>query len=194
LADISKFYPSPLARYKILISVIYIYVCGKCRTQFMLPMEKSVTFTGACANEIIPSINRSFVYKAKERCHIIIYVLFLCEYWCWTKPMQKIWRDSMIFSLVMDKNGEFAIYRWYNLIRTCAGECDWLFHWQHKLCATFSTNVNKNYRLPIKVYYRICNLRHIRIEINHGSQKVFICFIFVWVLMLDQTYAENMAG
>jgi hypothetical protein len=32
-----------------------IYVCGKCRTQFMLPMEKSVTFTGACANEIIPN-------------------------------------------------------------------------------------------------------------------------------------------
>ena len=30
-------------------TVIYIYVC----TQFMLPMEKSVTFTGACANEII---------------------------------------------------------------------------------------------------------------------------------------------
>jgi hypothetical protein len=32
----------------------------------LLPMEKSVTFTGACANEIIPSINRSFFYKAKE--------------------------------------------------------------------------------------------------------------------------------
>ena len=47
-------------------TVIYIYVCGKCRTQFVLPMDKSVTFTGACANEIIPSINRSFVYKAKE--------------------------------------------------------------------------------------------------------------------------------
>ena len=45
-------------------TVIYIYVCGKCRTQFMLPMEKSVIFTSA--NEIIPSINRSFVYKAKE--------------------------------------------------------------------------------------------------------------------------------
>jgi hypothetical protein len=50
--------------------VIYIYVCGKCRTQFMLPMEKSVTFTGACANEIIPSINRLFVYKAKEGHHV----------------------------------------------------------------------------------------------------------------------------
>jgi hypothetical protein len=29
-----------------------------------------VTFTGACANEIIPSINRSFVYKAKEGRHV----------------------------------------------------------------------------------------------------------------------------
>ena len=47
-------------------TVIYIYVCGKCRTQFMLTMEKSVTFTGTCANEITPSINRSLVYKAKE--------------------------------------------------------------------------------------------------------------------------------
>ena len=53
-------------------TVIYIYVCGKCRTQYMLPMEKSVTFTGACANEIIPSINRSFVYKAKEGRHVRI--------------------------------------------------------------------------------------------------------------------------
>ena len=36
-------------------TVIYIYTSGKYRTQFMLPMEKSVTFTGACANEIIPN-------------------------------------------------------------------------------------------------------------------------------------------
>ena len=72
-----------------------------------------------------------------------------------------------------------AIYRWYNLNRTCAGKCDWLFHWQHKLCATFSANVNINYRLPIKVYYRICTLRHIRIEINHGSRNVF--WVLTWV-------------
>ena len=45
--------------------------------------------------------------------------------------------------------------------------------WQHKLCATLSANVNINYRLPIKVYYRICTLRHIIIEINHGSHNVF---------------------
>ena len=43
----------------------------------------------------------------------------------------------------------------------------------HKLCATFSASVNINYPLPIKVYYRICTLRHIRIGINHGSQNVF---------------------
>ena len=28
-------------------TIIYIYVCGKCRTQCMLAMEKSVKFTGA---------------------------------------------------------------------------------------------------------------------------------------------------
>ena len=55
-------------------TVIYIYVCGKCHTQFMLPMEKLVAFIGACANEIIPSINRSFVYKAKEGGYVRIVV------------------------------------------------------------------------------------------------------------------------
>ena len=39
--------------------------------------------------------------------------------------------------------------------------------WQHKLCTTLSANVNINYRLPIKAYYRICTHRHIRIEIIH---------------------------
>jgi hypothetical protein len=48
--------------------------------------------------------------------------------------------------------------------------------WRHKLCATFSASVNINYLLPITVYYRVCTLRHIRIEIIHGSQNVF------WVL------------
>jgi hypothetical protein len=41
----------------------------------MLPMEKSVTFTGASANEIIPSIDRSFVYKAKEGGHVRIMII-----------------------------------------------------------------------------------------------------------------------
>jgi hypothetical protein len=43
---------------------------------------------------------------------------------------------------------------------------------QHKLCATLSANVDIYYRLPIKIFYRICTVRHIRIEINHGSQNV----------------------
>ena len=61
-------------------TVIYIYVCGKCRTQFMLSMEKSVTFTGACTNEIIPSINRSFVYKAKEGRRVRIFNKYKTKY------------------------------------------------------------------------------------------------------------------
>ena len=60
-SDISK--STNTVVYFDLKTVIYIYVCGKCHTQFMLPMEKSVTFTAACANEII---TRSFVSKAKE--------------------------------------------------------------------------------------------------------------------------------
>ena len=51
--------------------------------------------------------------------------------------------------------------------------------WQHKLCATLFASVNINYRLPIKVYYRIGTLRHIRIEINHGSQNVI--WVLTWV-------------
>ena len=49
-------------------TVIYIYVCGKSRTQFMLPIEKSVTFTGACANEFIPNgqLARLLTKRKKE--------------------------------------------------------------------------------------------------------------------------------
>ena len=50
--------------------------------------------------------------------------------------------------------------------------------WQHKLCATFSANVNINYRLLIKVCYRICTLSHIRIEIIHGASMIYFLNIF----------------
>ena len=50
---------------------------------------------------------------------------------------------------------------------------------QHKLCATLSANVNINYRLLMKVYYLICTVRHIRIEIIHGSQNMS----WVWTLV-----------
>jgi hypothetical protein len=44
-------------------TVIYIYVCGKCCTQFMLPMEKSVTFTGECDY----TIDKSLICLQSER-------------------------------------------------------------------------------------------------------------------------------
>ena len=50
---------------------------------------------------------------------------------------------------------------------------------QHKLCAILSAIININYRLLIKVYYLICTVKHIRIEIIHGSQNV--CWVWTWV-------------
>ena len=50
---------------------------------------------------------------------------------CGDKDINKYSNMTFFFRFV-DKR---AIYRWYNVIRTCAGESDRLFHWQHKLCA-----------------------------------------------------------
>ena len=67
----------------------------------------------------------------------------------------------------------------FSVVNVNADELSSARIWQHKLCATMSANVNINYSLPIKVYYRICTLKHIRIEIIHGSQNVF--YVLTWV-------------
>ena len=54
----------------------------------------------------------------------------------------------------------------------------------NNLCATFSASVCINYRLPIKVYYRICTLRHIRIEINHVRIVSNILEIYISMLYI----------
>ena len=52
-----------------------------------------------------------------------------------------------------------AIYRWYNLIRTCAGECDWLFSrkctsWWIIVCSNLAAYIvcdifrKRKYKLP----------------------------------------------
>jgi hypothetical protein len=58
----------------------------------------------------------------------------------------------------------------------------------HTLCATFSASVNINYRLPIKVYYRICTHGHIRIEINHGSQNVLR--VLTWIADISKFLSQ----
>jgi hypothetical protein len=62
-------------------TVIYIYTCGKSGTQFMLPMEKSVTFTSACANEIIPNgqLPRLLTKRKKEVMLEFIVFRFITE-------------------------------------------------------------------------------------------------------------------
>ena len=78
-------------------TVIYIYVCGKCRTIYAANGKVS-HITGACANDIIPSINRSFVYKAKEGGHVrITNKLFFLSYECINKSKT----NSMMLSCIL---------------------------------------------------------------------------------------------
>jgi hypothetical protein len=71
----------------------------------MLPMEKSVTFTGTCENEIIPSINRSFVYKVKEGRHTRIAHIYILYPGCTLRHNQnrnKSWKPECVLSFNMD--------------------------------------------------------------------------------------------
>ena len=51
--------------------------------------------------------------------------------------------------------------------------------WQHKLCTTLSPNWNIKYRLPIKVYYRICTARHI------WKPECALSFSMVWQIFVN---------
>ena len=62
----------------------------------------------------------------------------------------------------------------YPVVKVHVDELSSAWIGQHKLCATLSANVDIDYRLPIKIYYRICTVRHIRIEKILGSQNVLI--------------------
>jgi hypothetical protein len=61
-------------------------------------------------------------------------------------------------------------------------------------CVTFSANVNINYRLTIKVYYHICTLRHIKIEIIpviNGLSTQLACFNFLKYFKLLHSTLSN---
>jgi hypothetical protein len=90
-----------------------------------------------------------------------------------TLPRVKMWIESKYHSNIT------SFFRFVNNRASYPFGKISLTHVRRKLCATFSANVNINYRVPIKVYYRICTLRHIRIEINHGSQNVF--WVLTWI-------------
>jgi hypothetical protein len=121
----------------------------------MLPMEKSVTFIGACANA------RLLTMWKKE----VMWELTTIDANNWTVNLSQCMLSCI----------DLLVYLLSKIIK--------LFGFQYfefeQLCATFSANVDINYRLPIKVYYRFCTLRHIRIEINHGSQNVF--WVLTWI-------------
>ena len=89
--------------------------------------------------------------KSWKLCGNVLRDTYICvrhtRWWVYKKfdhLLYKVIYNSNIASFFgfVDKR---AIYRWYNLIRTCAGECDWLFHCQHKLCDIFR---KCKYKLP----------------------------------------------
>ena len=57
-----------------------------------------------------------------------VFIPFSGQRRMWFSVYLTLFSDSSMTSFFrfVDKR---AIHRWYNLLRTCAGECDWLFHW-----------------------------------------------------------------
>jgi hypothetical protein len=148
------------------ISILSQYLPTHVKTQntFWLP------WCGACANKIIPAINRSFIYKAKEGRHVNF---IWNSVWHVLIPMYKNNRPLHIPDIFL-----CASYFSYN-VNVHADELSSARIWQHTFCATLSANVNINYRLPIKVYYRICTLRHIRIEMMFEWYGIYFSTVFV---------------
>ena len=70
----------------------------------------------------VPPIPISCVYSSTR-------TMYDNDDWCLDWPniiplFKRVYYFMTSFFRFVDKG---AIYRWYNLIRTCAGECDWLF-------------------------------------------------------------------
>ena len=136
-------------------------------------------------------------YLQVKQLHVFIPNYFIKKFW---RDSQQVIIVQCIVNSIVDSNmtsffrfvNKRAIYRLgiislahalvhvtdFPVVNVHVDELSSAQIWQYKLCATFSASVNINYRLPVKVYYRICTLRHIRIEIIHGSHNV------LWVLAL----------
>jgi hypothetical protein len=84
-------------------TVIYIYACGKCRTQFMLPMEKSVTFK-------YMSHARPLIFMAwnRHKKSIGVKIVLLAPI------ITSLWNDASVFTSVFNM--------WVKYIGTC---CQW---------------------------------------------------------------------
>jgi hypothetical protein len=118
----------------------------------------TVEFTTTCTkrtsfhrniNLLLPwySKHGSFVFKQQSRMpSYTLYDLILEIIILYYSSYVLLFNSKMAsFFGFVDKR---AIYWWYNLIRTCAGECAWLFHWQHNMDCCFSELAN-GYKNPI---------------------------------------------
>ena len=57
--------------------------------------------------------------------------------------------------------------------------------WQRELCVTLSANLNINYYLPIKVYYRICTLKTYQNQNNSWKPECISSFNMGWRILVN---------
>ena len=70
-------------------------------------------------------------------------------------------------------------YDWLSVVNIHVDELSCVRIWQHTLCATLSANWNIKYRLPIKVYYRICTAKQI------WKPECVLSFIMGWQIYVN---------
>ena len=147
-----------------------------------LNMNKELWYTGNLSFNL--NINHKRINQSYNELHIIILNFSLIVKSLHTTNSNM----TFFFSFVNNRLGIISLAHalvhvtGFPVVNVHADELSPARIWQHKLCATLSANVNINYRLPIKAYYCICTLRHMRIEIIHGSQNLF------WILILVGGY------
>ena len=122
---------------------------------------RSINFTSVhlCRSDIIWRIQYYSKMLVITKIRVKVYCIYLTRRASSTFPILSIVKSAFGLRNLPDKDLNISLLR--------------LRHF-HKLLY-----IDINYRLPIKVYYRICTLRHIRIEINHGSQNVFC--LLTWI-------------
>jgi hypothetical protein len=107
---------------------VHLTICGK------LHQANLTLWVGCCQSDKVSYLqyHRYLVYKMSDvyHCYNIILNVWIIFY------------HDLLLSLC-EQTSELSIR--YNLISTCAGECDWLFHWQHELNTLSIRNIHCEY-------------------------------------------------
>jgi hypothetical protein len=149
-------------------TIIYIHVCGQCPTQFMLPNSSRWWLVNMWFYNGKVSLIDGEPVAIILCLHVLIaHRLFINFWYLLLSRFKSI--ISKIFRYIFHKTTYFQ-----NILLSSSARI-----WQHKLCATLTSNESRDEHVCITLCYRICNHRHIRIKIIHGSHNVL--WVLTWV-------------